>query len=137
MMYAQRAAAQYRNVRSHGLVADASPTRLVQIVFEQILASLVTAEGCMRRIEGNLPLDEVVAKGKAMGVAVRLIGHLNATLDMERGGAIAANLRALYEYMLNRLTQANVLNDPAIVVEVVGLVGKLKASWDQLVKDGW
>ncbi len=137
MMYAQRAAAQYRNVRSHGLVADASPTRLVQILLEQILASLSTAQGCMRRIEGNLPLDEVIAKGKAMGDAVRLIGHLNATLDMERGGGVAANLRALYEYSLNRLTQANVLNDPSIVEEIGGLIGRIKGSWDQLVRDGW
>ena len=36
-MYAQKGAARYQSVASHGLVAGASPTRLVQVMFEQIL----------------------------------------------------------------------------------------------------
>ena len=61
---------------------------------------------------------------------------LNGTLDMERGGQVAANLRALYLYMLNRLTVANVTNDPSIVTEVSSLVRQIKSSWDQIVADG-
>jgi flagellin-specific chaperone FliS len=60
MMQSRNGAAQYRAVRSHGLVANASPTRLVQIVFEHILSNLATAQGCMSRIQNNLPLNEVV-----------------------------------------------------------------------------
>ena len=133
-MYSQRGAAQYRSVRSHGLVAEASPARLVQIMFEQILAQLAAAQGCMRRIENNLPLDEVIAKGKALGKAIRLIDQLNNTLDMERGQKIAENLRALYVYMLARLTLANVTNDAHIVAEVASLVQKVKTGWDQIVE---
>jgi flagellar protein FliS len=136
MMHSQRGAAQYRAVRSHGLVADATPARLVQIMFEHILSHLATAEGCMGRIQGNLPLSDVVAKGSAIGKAVRLLNQLDGTLDMERGAQVAENLRNLYGYMLSRLTLANVTNDPAIVVEVAMLVRKIKSSWDQLVKDG-
>jgi flagellar secretion chaperone FliS len=135
-MYSQRGAAQYQSVRSHGLVADASPTRLVQIMFEQILAQLATAQGCMGRIKNNLPLPEVVAKGKAMSKAIRLINQLNNSLDMERGQKIAENLRALYVYMLARLTMANVTNDSSVVTEVALLVQKVKAGWDQIVADG-
>jgi flagellar protein FliS len=135
-MYSQRGAAQYQSVRNHGLVADASPTRLVQVMFEQILAQMAIAQGCMGRIENNLPLTEVVAKGKAIGKAVRLIDQLNASLDMERGQQIAENLRALYVYMLARLTLANLNNDAAIVVEVSGLVQKIKTGWDQIVAEG-
>lgn len=135
-MYSQRGAAQYQSVRNHGLVADASPTRLVQVMLEQILAQLAIAQGCMGRIKNNLPLADVVAKGKAIGKAVRLIDQLNATLDMERGQNIAENLRALYVYMLARLTMANLNNDASIVVEVSGLVQKIKTGWDQIVTDG-
>jgi flagellar protein FliS len=133
-MYSQRGAAQYRSVRSHGLVAEASPARLVQIMFEQILAHLAAAQGCMGRIENNLPLNDVIAKGKAMGKAIRLIDQLNNTLDMERGQKIAENLRALYVYMLARLTMANVTNDSHIVAEVITLLQKVKSGWDQLVE---
>jgi flagellar secretion chaperone FliS len=136
MMYGQnKAAAQYRAVRSHGLVADASPTRLVQIMFEHILSYLATVSGCMQRIKDNRPLNDVIAKGNAMSKAIALIGQLNGTLDMERGGQIAENLRALYEYMLNRLTLANANNDASIVAEVAGLVAKIKSGWDQIVTD--
>ena len=136
MMYSQRGAAQYRAVRSHGLVADATPSRLVQIMFEHILSDLATAQGCMERIKDNMPLGEVVAKGKSLGKAIRLINQLNATLDMERGGQIAENLRALYLYMLERLTVANVTNDARIVAEAASLVRKIKDGWDQIVTDG-
>src|ERR1700730_6164811 len=133
-MYPRRAAAQYRSVSNHGLVADASPTRLVQIMFEQILANLATAQGCMARIENNMPVNDVIAKGKSLGKAIRLIDHLNNTLDMERGEKIAANLRALYVYMLARLTLANVTNDSSIVAEVASLILKVKSGWDQIVE---
>jgi flagellar protein FliS len=135
MMYSQRGAAQYRTVRSHGLVADASPARLVQIMFEHILSELATAQGCMERIKNNMPLSEVVAKGKSLGKAIRLINQLNATLDMERGRQIAENLRALYLYMLERLTLANVTNDARIVDEAASLVRKVKSGWDKIVAD--
>ncbi len=134
-MYAQRGAAQYQSVRSHGLVADAGPARLVQIMFEQILSNLAVSQGCMDRISNNMPLKDVVAKGKALGKAIRLINQLNSTLDMERGREIAQNLRALYVYMLARLTLANVTNDARIVGEVVLLVQKIKTGWDQIVAD--
>jgi flagellar protein FliS len=135
MMQSNRGAAQYRAIRSHGLVADASPTRLVQIMFEHILMNLATAQGCMGRIRNNLPLEDVIAKGAAMGKAVRLIGQLSATLDMEKGGKIAENLSLLYDYMLRRLTLANATNDAGIVAEVSGLVNTIKIGWDKIVTD--
>jgi len=135
MMHSNNGAARYRTVRSHGLVADASPTRLVQIMFEHILTNLATAHGCMSRIKDNMPLSEVTLKLGAMNKAIQLIGQLNATLDMERGGQIAENLRALYEYMLVRLTLANSTNDNRIIDEVAGLVRGVKKGWDGIVTD--
>jgi flagellar secretion chaperone FliS len=135
MMQSHRGAARYATLRNQGLVADASPTRLVQIIYEQILSELAIAQGCMQRIKDNLPLPEVITKGKAMGKAIRLINQLNTTLDMERGGEVAANLHLLYVYMLARLTHANASNDASIVGEVGGLVRKVKSGWDQIVTE--
>ena len=135
MMHARNGAARYGVVRSHGLVTDASPTRLVQIMFEQILSQLATAQGRMERIKNNLPVSEVTVKLNAMNKAILLIGQLNVTLDMERGAAIAQDLRALYEYMLIRLAQANATNDSGIVAEVANLVREIKIGWDGIVTD--
>ncbi len=136
MMYSRNAARQYHTVHSHGQVAGASPARLVQVMFEHILTNLATAQGCMERIRNNLPYNDVVEKCRAMGKAVRLIGQLDATLDMEKGGQISANLHNLYLYMLGRLTTANANNDAEIVREVTNLVATVKKGWDQIVKDG-
>jgi flagellar protein FliS len=135
MMHSRNKAAQYGAVRSQGLVLEASPTRLVQIMFEHILSHLATAKGCMGRIKDNLPVGEVVAKGTAIGKVNRLLGHLNGTLDMERGGIIAEKLRALYAYMMHRLTLANLNNDPQIVDQVTKLVRDIKTGWDGIVTD--
>jgi len=135
-MYSQNKAAQYRSVRNYGVVAEATPARLVQIMYEHILAHLAAARGSMTRIQNNMPLHEVVTKCTAIGKAVRIIGHLDSTLDMAKGGAVAENLHQLYLYSSNRLTQANAVNDPTFVDEVYQLVTKVKTGWDQLVKDG-
>jgi flagellar secretion chaperone FliS len=135
MMQSRHGAAQYRAVRSHGLVANASPTRLVQILFEHVLSNLATAQGCMNRIQNNLPLNDVVAKCAAIRKTVQIIGHLNGTLDHEKGGKIAENLALLYDYMLRRLTLANATNDAGIVVEVADLMKTVKHGWDQIVRE--
>jgi flagellar protein FliS len=134
-MMQSRGAAQYRAVSNHGLVADASPARLVQIMYEEVLTQLIIAQGCMERIRGNLPLHDVVTKGRALGKAIRLLNQLNVTLDMERGAEVAANLRSLYVYMLARLTLANVTNDATIVGEAIVLVRKIKSGWDGIVAE--
>jgi len=134
-MYGQNRAAQYSVVRSHGLVADASPTRLVQIMFEHILAHLATARGCMGRIKDNRPANDVKSKVTAIGKALALIVQLNGTLDLQRGGAVAQNLRALYDYMMTRLTLANATNDGQMVAEVAALLAEIKSGWDQIVTD--
>jgi flagellar secretion chaperone FliS len=134
MMQSRNGAARYQTVRSHGQVADASPARLVQIVYEHILSNLATAQGCMARIRNNMPLKEVKAKCKAMSKASQLIGHLDATLDMQKGGQISANLHNLYLYMLGKLLEANANNDDKIVAEVANLVRTIKKGWDQITE---
>jgi flagellar protein FliS len=135
MMQSRYGAARYQTVRSHGQVADASPARLVQVVYEHILSNLATAQGCMGRIRNNMPLNDVVTKCKAMAKAMRLIGHLDATLDMKQGGKISENLHNLYLYMLGQLTTANANNDAAVVSEVANLVRTVKHGWDQIVTE--
>jgi flagellar protein FliS len=135
-MQSRYGAARYQTVRSHGQVADASPARLVQIMFEHVLSNLATAQGCMGRIRNNMPLNEVVIKCRAMSKATRLIGHLDATLDMKQGGQVSENLHNLYLYMLGRLTNANANNDAVIVGEVANLVRTVKSGWDKLVAEG-
>jgi flagellar protein FliS len=54
------------------------------------------------------------------------------SLDTGRGGAIAAQLFELYEYMGRRLLLASLRNDPAGLAEVAGLLRELRGAWTEL-----
>ena len=128
--------AQYRSVQSRGSVIDASPTRLIQLALEQILAQLSAARGCMERIQSRRQVRDVVDKGTAIGKVNGLLGELAAALDLERGEEIAKNLLALYSYMMTRVTVANLNNDVLIVDEISKLVREIKIGWDEVVAGG-
>ena len=68
-------------------------------------------------------------KGKYITKAQDIINELNAVLDMEAGGEIAANLRKLYLFMNQRLSEANIKRDPQMILEVISLMEELNQSW--------
>jgi flagellar protein FliS len=69
------------------------------------------------------------AKGRYINKAQDIINELNAVLDADAGGEIAANLRKLYCFMNNRLSEANIKRDPQIIREVITLMEELNQSW--------
>ena len=74
-------------------------------------------------------------KGKAIGEACAIVGHLNGSLDHEAGGEIASNLSALYEYVIQRLTEANLHNDEAGLVESLTLLGEIDSAWNAIPQE--
>ena len=69
------------------------------------------------------------AKGRYINKAQDIINELNAVLDMNAGGEIATNLRKLYCFMNNRLSEANIKCDPKMISEVIELMEELNQSW--------
>jgi len=61
--------------------------------------------------------------------AVPIIVELRATLDLHRGGAIAANVDDLYDYMCRRLKSAGLPNGIAALEEVSHLLHALRSAW--------
>ena len=73
------------------------------------------------------------AKGKYIARAQDIINELNAVLNTDAGGEIAANLRSLYLFMNNRLSEANVKCQPQMIREVINLMEELNKSWKAIV----
>ena len=65
--------------------------------------------------------------------AEAIIRELRATLDMKYD--ISKNLYDLYTYFLDRLIEANVKKDTAILEEVEGFVVQLRDTWSEAMKD--
>jgi flagellar protein FliS len=72
---------------------------------------------------------DFASKGEHITKAQDIINELNAVLDMDAGGEVAANLRRLYCYMIKRLSEANINKDPRLIREVIKLIEELNQSW--------
>lgn len=121
----KRAMAQYGKVAAQSEGDYASPHRLVQMLMEGALDKMATAKGCIQR-------EDLEGKSAQITWATSIINGLRASLDPEKGGEIAANLEDLYSYMLQRLIDANIANDPAVIDEAMGLMLEIKGAWDAM-----
>ncbi len=125
-----RAANAYRQVGVQSGVDGANPHQLIQMLFDGLLQTLNEARGAMQR-------GDVELKGRLIGKSVRILDEgLKGALNPAQGGEIAQNLRALYEYCVNRLTLANLRNDPALLEEVVVLIEPVAQSWTAIGGSG-
>jgi len=69
------------------------------------------------------------SKSLYINKAQDIINELNAVLDMDAGGEIATNLRKLYCFMSNRLSEANIKCDTQMVRDVIKLMEELNQGW--------
>lgn len=60
-----------------------------------------------------------------------LINFVN-TLDMKY--EVSKNLLPMYEYMIRRLTEANIKKDRTILEEVLGFAKEMRDTWSQAMK---
>jgi len=116
---------EYKQVGVQNNISDASPHRLVQMLMEGALDRISTAKGHMQR-------DRFAEKGRFISSAISIVDGLRSSLDFEKGGDIAQNLDALYDYMNRRLLEANVNNNAEYLDEVHGLMTEIKMGWDAI-----
>lgn len=124
-MNAIAAMKQYKQVRVHSGIMDATPHRLIQMLMEGALERIAQAKGYMLN-------KNIAAKGEYIGKTIDIIGGLQSSLNKEAGGELAENLGGLYDYMVRRLVEANAKNEVSILDEVAGLMAEIKIGWDNI-----
>jgi len=115
----------YRKVDTYTAVGAADSHQLVLMLMDGALDKIAMAKGFMER-------RQIAPKGASIGQAISIINGLRASLDMDAGGEIAANLDALYEYMERRLTEGHARNDSTILDEVSRLLGEIRSAWVEM-----
>jgi flagellar secretion chaperone FliS len=114
----------YRDVGATTSLDGASPHKLVSLLYEALASQIAGARGAIAR-------RDIAEKGRAISHAVRIVDEgLKAPLDMQGGGAIAANLHDLYDYIVHTLTMSNLKNDDVALEECARLVETLREGWD-------
>jgi flagellar secretion chaperone FliS len=127
-MNAYQAAQQYSSLKTQTNVVDASPHRLIQMLFEGALERIAQAKGAMKQ-------NQIARKGELISKAIQIVGGLQGSLNDKEGGTLAANLDSLYDYIVRRLIRANLDNDPNILDECGRLLGELKTGWDAIARE--
>jgi len=117
--------AAYRSTAVHSGVDAADPHRLIVMMMDGALERIATARGMMNHGGG-------AAKAQLLHRAVAIIDELRNCLDFKVGGELAKNLDSLYEYMCQRIMQANASNKPEWLDEVGRLLGEIRSAWLQL-----
>ena len=107
-------------------VLAASPHKLIVMLFDGALTSV-------RMAQQQMQSENIAAKGMAISRAISIIdGGLRSSLNKDAGGELAQSLDSLYEYMCNRLLEANLKNQPEMLEEVYGLLQDIKGAWDAI-----
>mgnify|MGYP000197210799 FL=1 len=125
MAFRKKGLASYGEVNVQAGTAYADSVQLIQMLFDGLIDSLSAAEGQIER-------NEIEAKGESISRAIRIVLGLQGSLDIEKGGEIAANLGDLYDYCTRRLMHANLKNDIEAVHEVKRLISEIRDAWSQV-----
>ena len=99
--------------------------RLVVLLYEGAIKFLLKAQ------EGIQEKD-VAKRHNQIGRALDIIMELKNALNFSQGGEIAKSLNALYLFMQNHLTTANIQNDTQKVQEVINILSSLKEAWETI-----
>ena len=110
-------------------ITTATPESLVAKLFQGAIRHARNA----REIgsEGS-PAD----RGRSITKAVAIVGELRSSLDHERGGEIATNLERLYDFVIERLTEANLRRSGEPIDHALKVLDTLEEAFSELARRG-
>ncbi|WP_347330264.1 flagellar export chaperone FliS [Marinimicrobium locisalis] len=124
-----RAAQNYSSVKVQSSVLDASPHRLIQMLFEGALERIAQAKGAMQQ-------GQIARKGERIQKAINIVDGLQGSLkEKKEEGELADELNELYDYIIRALTEANYKNSVERLDECARLLGELKSGWDAIAEE--
>lgn len=119
-------ASAYAKINVETGVTSASPHKLIMMLFDGAMVSIVTAKR-------HMAAGEIGPKGEAISRAISIVENgLRASLDKSAGGDMAINLDALYAYINTRLLTANLRNQPEMLDEAHELLKSLREAWEAI-----
>lgn len=117
-MYPSNGTGTYQQVS----VFTAEPLKLVIMCYDETIS-------CLRLAKQHYENRAYEAKGSILQKALNIIGELEASLDLNRGGEVAVNLKHLYQYMTRRLIEGDLMKDLRAFDEVICMLEELASAW--------
>ena len=110
-------------------VLTASPSKLVYMLYDRAISSL-------REAIAAVEAGEIEQRWKANNRAMDILQHMWSTLNVEQTGEIGENLNKLLPYMMLRLPDVDLHNDPEPAREVIILLEPLRDAWRDIALNG-
>lgn len=121
----QQAASQFQKTELNSQVESASPHKLIDMLLAGAKSNISCAKVCMEH-------NQIEKKGIHVSKALSIVGGLQSSLDMEKGGEISVRLEQLYDYIQRILVQANLHNNPKQLDEAYQLLNTIHEGWQQI-----
>lgn len=109
-------------------LVDASPLKLVQLLYRGALDSIASARRYVR-------LGDIHARSRAITKAMLIVTELSRSLNAEQGGELSRNLAGLYAYVQKLLIQANFEQSEKPLEEAERLLEPLAEAWAALIPE--
>ncbi|SER65167.1 flagellar export chaperone FliS [Psychrobacillus sp. OK032] len=97
--------------------------------------TLMLYNGCLKflnQAKKGIETKDIELKNTNIQKAQNILRELMITLDMSV--PVSESMASLYEYMINRLVEANIQNDFAKVDEVIGYTTEFRDTWKQVIQ---
>jgi flagellar protein FliS len=92
-------------------------------------------EGFLERVaqaKGAIQQKNIEMRGKKINDASSILLGLKDSLDLEKGGEVAQNLDALYDYVGRTLMQAHMKTDEDLLDECGRLIAPVASAWREM-----
>jgi flagellar secretion chaperone FliS len=111
-----------RNSYRFAAAQGASPVRLVICLYEQAIEDL-------RRALIALEKKDIAERTRALNHAHMVIGQLQGTLDVQRGGEVATHLQRFYTVIRSGLIDAQSKQSAPLLEQQIALLVEVHDAW--------
>ena len=112
----------YVETKANTAIMDASPHRLIELLFDGAQDKLSVAKGAAERGDRKV-------RAEAIAKVMEIVSELQGVLNMEAGGEIAERLEALYTYINTSLAAANLTGSVEKLNEASALLSEVQEGW--------
>lgn len=86
----------------------------------------------LREAVAHHEAGRIADRGRALSRAHAIVSELSATLDSSQAPELCAQLDGLYDFVLHRITQANLSADASLVLPAINVMEQLASAWAEL-----
>jgi flagellar protein FliS len=104
-----------------------APAEIIHRLYQKLHGKLRVAREAILK-------GESASRGESLGLSLAIIGELQASLNLEQGGEIAANLNGIYDFLTRDLLLAGLHNDADKVTKALQIIEPLAEAWEQLAQ---